>query len=180
MRLVAVVKRCVTFGEPLVGAVFAFEHPVAGHNHIHLFSGVVVPRIIEVRRHIDYEKPYRRRHERRVVANDAVAREPVHEVVTDIGIFVGFAPMNRVACRANGILKCWILLRNQLFVLTKDIAARAVKWRNGLVDDIIWKRRKTPHLRISGVGVLRCTQQVLINGFLIHIVTIGQSSIAVC
>ena len=55
MRLVALVKRCVIFGEPLVRAVFAFEHPVAGYNHIHLFGGVVMPRIIEVRRHIDHE-----------------------------------------------------------------------------------------------------------------------------
>jgi hypothetical protein len=55
-----------------------------------------------------------------------------------------------------------------------------VKWRDGLADDIIWKRRKTRHLSISGVGVLRCTQQVLIDGFLIHITNIGQSSIVVC
>jgi len=88
--------------------------------------------------------------------------------------------MNRVARRAKGILKCWVLLRDQLFVLTKDIAARAMKWRDGLADDIIWKRRKTRHLGISGVGVLRCTQQGLIDGFLIHITTIGQSSIVVC
>jgi hypothetical protein len=55
-----------------------------------------------------------------------------------------------------------------------------MKWRNGLVDDIIWKRRKARHLSISGVGVLRCTQQVLIDGFLIHITNIGQPSIVVC
>jgi hypothetical protein len=55
-----------------------------------------------------------------------------------------------------------------------------MKWRDGLADDIIWKRRKTRHLGISGVGVLRCTQQGLIDGFLIHITTIGQSSIVVC
>lgn len=93
MGLVALVKAGLSFAHGFIGAAFAHEHAFTCEGEIHFFGGVLVPRIVEARGHIDDPCAHVVALKSAACADQAITAKFIKKAGRNIGAFIRLSPM---------------------------------------------------------------------------------------
>ena len=155
VRLVACMKAGLPCAQYFGRRAFAKELRLACEHEIRFFGRVLMPCVMQMRRHVDDPSADRIAREGAFIADKAIAAKAIQKILPDVCVFISFAPVGQRGGIHDGIAQGFIGFSEQPGFGLQEIAGGNVKRVDGLGRKIIGEWMKCTQ---------RCMGQMAFSG----------------